>query len=59
MMKYISDVTTPTIKQDIVRQPLEETTMRIEDLQQFQNIVFEGVPGTGKTFAVDDIVRHW
>ena len=59
MIQHISDVTIPLTKPDTVRQPSTETTMRIEDLQQFQNIVFEGVPGTGKTFAVDDIVRHW
>lgn len=61
IMMHISDVTTTNKGPSPmpIPQPSSTTQMRIEDLQQFQNIIFEGVPGTGKTFAVSTIVRHW
>jgi hypothetical protein len=31
----------------------------IELLQLFKNVVLEGVPGTGKTYAAEEVVEHW
>lgn len=31
----------------------------LESLLQFKNIVLEGVPGTGKSYAIENIARQW
>ena len=43
----------------ILPKPSKETIQRIERLKHFKNLVLEGVPGTGKTFALNVIKLHW
>ena len=41
------------------RPRIHSTNAFVQNLHFFQNIILEGVPGTGKTFAIGQIVKEW
>ena len=40
-------------------QEIGEVFERLHSLQLFKNLVLEGVPGTGKTFAISEMIKNW
>ena len=52
----------PSLEKYITREKRPEISvgkLPMWSLQQFKNIILEGVPGTGKTFAYGEVCKNW
>ena len=56
VLKYLSSECPKTASP---KKPTKLNLSLINSLQLAKNIVLEGVPGTGKTHAIGEIVKHW